>query len=67
MKKKNKKWLKARHRLVRNIAYLILRPFSAIKYGIKIERFRENERRQYLILYNHQTAFDQFFVGMTTK
>lgn len=67
MKKKSKKWIKLRHRIVRNIAYAIIYPYSKIKYGLKIERFREEKRRQYLILYNHQTAFDQFFVGMTTK
>lgn len=66
-KNKNKKWIKLRHRIVRNIAYAIIYPYSKIKYGLKIERFREEKRRQYLILYNHQTAFDQFFVGMTTK
>ena len=59
-----KKWIKFRHRVVRNIAYAILAPYSKIKYGIKVERFREQEDRPYLVLMNHQTAFDQFFVGM---
>lgn len=65
--RKRKKWIKFRHRVVRNIAYMILRPYVRLKYGIKIERFREQERRPYLILTNHQTPFDQFFLGMAVK
>lgn len=61
---KNKKWLRLRHRIVRNLAWLIIYPYSKIKYGIKIHKFKNQEKRPYLILYNHQTAFDQFFVGM---
>ncbi len=50
--------------MVRNILYAVLAPYSKWKYGIKVEKFREQEERPYLILMNHQTAFDQFFVGM---
>lgn len=68
MKKKNKKkWLKFRHRVVRNLAYCVLYPYSVIKYGIKIDKFKEQGKRAYLILFNHQTAFDQFFVGCSFK
>ncbi len=63
----NKKWIKTRHAIVRNILYSILAPYSRIKYGIKIERFKQQNGRQYLVLFNHQTAFDQFFVGMSFK
>lgn len=59
-----KNWIKFRHRIVRNIAYAILAPYSKIKYGINVEHFREQEDRPYLVLYNHQTSFDQFFVGI---
>lgn len=65
--KKDGKWLKFRHRVVRNIVYCVLRPYVHFKYGIKIEKFKEQEKRPYLILLNHQTPFDQFFVGMTFK
>lgn len=64
---KKKKWMKFRHRVVRNIAYVVLSPVSHLKYGIKIEKFKDVKKRQYLILYNHQTAFDQFFVGQTVS
>lgn len=67
MKKKNKKWVRRRHNLVRNIVNLFLYPYSRIKYGLRVEKLKEGRDRQYLVLYNHQTAFDQFFVGMPFK
>lgn len=67
VKKKDKKWIKARHLVARNIICVLLKPYTALKYGIKIEKFREQGDRQYLILLNHQTPFDQFFVGMAFK
>ncbi|MBQ6717701.1 MAG: 1-acyl-sn-glycerol-3-phosphate acyltransferase [Clostridia bacterium] len=65
--KKQKKWIRFRHRVVRNIAYVILYPYSRIKYRIHIEKFQEQKNTPYLILLNHQTPFDQFFVGMSFK
>lgn len=64
-KRKTGKWIHFRHRMVRSIAYMILYPYSRIRYGIKIEKFKDS--RQCLVLFNHQTAFDQFFVGMAFK
>ena len=66
-KTKQKKWLRYRHRMVRNILYAILRPYIWITYGLKQERFQDQGNRAYLILMNHQTAFDQFFIGMAFK
>ena len=65
--KRQKKWIRFRHRVVRNIAYVILYPYSRIKYRIHIEKFKEQKNTPYLILLNHQTPFDQFFVGMSFK
>ena len=65
-KDKKSKWIKFRHKVVRRLGILIISPLSKIRYGIKIDPFKDNDR-QYLILYNHQTAFDQFFVGMAFK
>lgn len=59
---KQSSWLRPRHRLVRHIAYAILYPYSRLVYRIKIDKCKD--QRQFLILYNHQTPFDQFFVGM---
>lgn len=60
-----KPWIKYRHRIVRNIAYAVMYPYTRLKYGIKVEHFKGQGKRAYLILMNHQTAFDQFFVGMS--
>ena len=64
--KKQKKWIKFRHSVVRTLAFFVLHRYCCIKYGIKIEKFKEQKKdTPYLILYNHQTAFDQFFVGIS--
>lgn len=62
--KKKSKWVKKRHGLVFNFLRLFFRTYSRFKYGLRVEKLREGKRRQYLILYNHQTGFDQFFIGM---
>ena len=59
--------MRFRHRIVRNIANLLLTPYIHIRYGIEIKKFRQQEKRPYLILLNHQTPFDQFFVGKAFK
>lgn len=66
-KKKKKKWIKLRHTVIETLAYWVLYPYSRLKYHITIEKLKEPKHKQYLILYNHQTAFDQFFVGMPFK
>lgn len=68
MKPKQKtKWMRFRHRVVRDVAGALLYPYTRIRYGIKIDRFKEQGDRQYLIMMNHQTVFDQFFVGMSFR
>ena len=67
MKRKKKQWTKFRHRVIRNLAYAVLYPYTRIKYGARIEKFREKQKRQYLIAFNHQTAADQFIVGSAFK
>ena len=66
-KNKRKKWIKPRHKVYRNILGAFLSPFCAIKYGIKVKKFKNPPKTPYLILFNHQTAFDQFFVGSAFK
>lgn len=66
-KKQKKKWMKFRHRVVRNLLYFPFWVYSRIKYGLHVERFREQEDRPYLILLNHQTPMDQFFLGMSFR
>lgn len=67
MKNKKKKWMKFRHRVVRAVLYYAIAPLAILKYNIKVEKFKGQGDMAYLILMNHQTAFDQFFVGMAFK
>ncbi len=52
---------------MRNIIAVFFGPIIKIKYGVKIKRFKEQGKRPYLVLYNHQTAYDQFFVGLAFR
>ena len=61
--KKNQKWVRFRHKVVRKVAYWVINPYTRWKYHIKIEKFKQEEDRPYLVLFNHQTALDQFIVG----
>ncbi len=70
MKNKNnkrKKWIKPRHKIFKRIVYPFFGAYIRCKYGLSIERFKDQEKRPYLILMNHQTGFDQFFVDMAFK
>ena len=65
--KTKKKWIKTRHTVVRNLLYWPLYVVCALKYGLKVEKFNGDMNRPYLILFNHQTAFDQFFTSLAFK
>lgn len=62
---KQKKWLKFRHKVVVSLLGPTFGIYVRLKYGIRIEPFRAQGKRPYLIIMNHQTAYDQFFVGLT--
>lgn len=64
-KKKPEKWIKFRHKVITEIARFLLEPFTKWKFCVDIEKFTQQGDRQYLILLNHQTTFDQFFVGIS--
>lgn len=65
--KPKEKWMKYRHRIVRNLAAGVIGPYVRWKTGVRVTPFRAQKGRQYLIVSNHQTGFDQFFVGMAFK
>lgn len=65
--KKRKPWANPRHAIITAIAGAILKPYSEINYGIKVDKFKEQGNRQYLVLANHQTGFDQFFVAFAFR
>ena len=60
-------WLLPRHRVIRSVLGFLLEPYIKWKYSVKIEKFKEQNGRQYLIVMNHQTGFDQFFVSLAFK
>ena len=67
MAKKQKKWVKLRHKIITKLAYFVLYPIVKLKYGVKINKFKEQGKRAYFIMMNHQTEFDQFFIGCAFK
>ncbi len=67
VKKKNKPWCRLRHRVVRILLSLPVFLYTRLKYHIKVDRFAPAKRRQFLVMMNHQTAFDQFFVEMAFR
>ncbi len=65
--KKKQPWIRPRHKVIRNILCCTLGTYCKLRYNAKVEKFKEWENRPYCILLNHQTPFDQFFVGMSVK
>ena len=64
---KKKKWMQARHRIITNLARPVVRLLSKWRYGCDVTTFDGQGDRQYLILANHQTPFDQFYVASAFK
>ena len=64
---KKKKWIRKRHQIVRNIVGATFGAYAKRKYRITVTKFDKPKGVPYLILYNHQTAYDQFFVGLAFR
>ena len=65
--KKKQPWVRKRHKLLLEILRPLIGTYTKWKYGVKVEPFREENGRQYLVMMNHQTAFDQFFISMAFR
>lgn len=63
-KQKKKNWTLPRHKVITTLLRYPLSLYCRLVYGLRIPRKNERIRQQSLILLNHQTPFDQFFVGM---
>lgn len=63
----SKKWVKPRHEIIGKIVYLPILLLVKLLYHVKLPRYRDPKRRPCLILANHQTDFDQFFVFSTFR
>ena len=61
--KKQSTWMKFRHKVVIAILAPIFGTYVRLKYHVKIDRFKD--KRPVLIIMNHQTAYDQFFVSLS--
>lgn len=66
-KKKAKKWIQLQHKVVIPVLRELFRPIALWMYHLKVERFKEENGRQYLVLANHQTGFDQFYPSFAFK
>lgn len=66
-KKKAKKWIQPQHKTVIPLLRELFRPIALGLYNLKVEKFKEENGRQYLVLANHQTGFDQFFPSFAFK
>lgn len=62
-KTRQKRWIRPRHKWIIKIAALVIFPWMKWKYHVRVEKCPELKKRQCLVLMNHQTAFDQFFVS----
>ena len=60
-------WRKPRHKVVIQILRPFLEPYVRWKYHITATPFPQQGDRPYLILFNHQTGFDQFFPFLIFK
>ena len=65
--KKKSTWVKKRHKIARDILRPIVVLYSQLRYNVKADPFLEQGDRPYLIMMNHQTPVDQFFIGMSFK
>lgn len=66
-KKKAKKWTHPRHRWARVLLGGPVGLYIRLVYGLKVTKFKEENGRQYLILANHQTGFDQFYPSLAFR
>ena len=65
--KKKQPWVLPRHKFWTAVLRPVIHAWTRLKYRVKVTPFREENGRQYLVVMNHQTAFDQFFVSMAFR
>ena len=60
-------WIKKRHQIALILFAPIIWALCVLCYGVRIERPHKADERPCLFLYNHQTAFDQFFISLMSR
>ena len=63
-KTKAKRWTLLRHRIIIAILAPAFFLWTRLKYHVKVEKCPQLRKRQCLVVMNHQTGFDQFFVSL---
>jgi len=66
-KKQQKTWIRPHHPLVWKYLFPVVALYSRLRYHITVDAFPKQGERPYLVLMNHQTPFDQFFVCMAVR
>lgn len=67
MQSSKNKWVKPHHRVVYALLGPAVSAYTRWKCGVQADPFTADGDRAYLILMNHQTAYDQFFVYMSFR
>ena len=62
-----KKWVLPRHAVVFAVLRFILSPFMMLIFGFRYRKCRMQKDRPYLLLCNHQSFWDPFFIAMFTN
>ncbi len=63
----SKKWIKPRHMFFNTVARPVFWLAGKLKYGLVLHSFKEQGKRNYCILTNHQTPMDQMFCSLLFK
>ena len=65
--KKDKKWIKLRHKIITAVLRPVIGTYTRLRYNVTVEKVKDSDKRQYLLVTNHQTGLDQFIMGMAIK
>lgn len=65
--KKTKKWVKRRHRVITRIGDFFYGTALRLKVDFDYKVYKDTKKRPHIILFNHQSSWDQFLVGMSFR
>ena len=66
-KEQEKRIVRFRHKIIRKLIYFPLKCLTKLKYGSTVDRFQGDHQKQYLILYNHESDYDQIMLGQAFR
>ncbi len=61
------RWVRTRHKVLIKLMYLPCLVYTKLRCHAKIDPFTGDRKRQYLVLYNHQTDYDQLLLGLSFR